>query len=336
MKSSKEMADAVFMIRDEYLEKKRNRDMAVRKAVYIGSPVCIISLIVAGAVFFGNNTAYVPPVSYPSEVVSDTDTFSVSDTDADNSYSNSYSYSSINSTSSNSSNTDSDSNTTSSRQNTSSNNTSSSQRNNKSSDTDTSKTRNSDTDTSKTRSSDTDTSKTRNSDTDTSKTRNSDTDTSVSHPASTDISTSTDTSTTTDTTVPPDSERPIPDAPDSDYSPSTNGSTDTGTSTDEWGGSPEDDPIDPPEYIFWDNETFYKEIPTLTYNGKKYECNNTFVSIDEINEYLDIIYFEDFADFSIVGNIFTIYGIDESEYIALYLPERLDYEECIVYKPVED
>ena len=63
MKSSKEMADSVFMIRDAYLEKKRNRDMAIRKAVYVGSPVCVHSLIIGGAVFFGNNTIDVPPVA---------------------------------------------------------------------------------------------------------------------------------------------------------------------------------------------------------------------------------------------------------------------------------
>ena len=38
MKNSKEMADAVFRIRDEYLEKKRRRNEAVKRAALIGVP----------------------------------------------------------------------------------------------------------------------------------------------------------------------------------------------------------------------------------------------------------------------------------------------------------
>lgn len=39
MKNSKEMADAVFRIRDEYIEKKRRRNEAVKRAAFVGVPV---------------------------------------------------------------------------------------------------------------------------------------------------------------------------------------------------------------------------------------------------------------------------------------------------------
>ena len=83
MKNSKEMADSVFMIRDAYLVKKHERDMAIRKAAFTASPICVLALVIAGAVFFGNKKVDLPPVSYPSEVITDTDTDTapVSDTD---------------------------------------------------------------------------------------------------------------------------------------------------------------------------------------------------------------------------------------------------------------
>ncbi|MCR5121200.1 MAG: hypothetical protein K6B74_02135 [Ruminococcus sp.] len=53
MKNSKEMADAVFRIRDEYLEKKRRRNEAVKRAAVIGVPTfaAFALMIGVGAVF---------------------------------------------------------------------------------------------------------------------------------------------------------------------------------------------------------------------------------------------------------------------------------------------
>ena len=86
--------------------------------------------------------------------------------------------------------------------------------------------------------------------------------------------------------------------------------------------------------MYWDNETFYKEIPTINYNGQKYECSNNFVTLSDVDEHRDNVYFEDFTDFSGVGYIFNIYGIDESEFIALFIADRSDFEQCIVYRSV--
>ena len=48
MKNSKEMAEAVFRIRDEYTEKKRRRNEAVKRAAFIGVPVFAAFALVIG------------------------------------------------------------------------------------------------------------------------------------------------------------------------------------------------------------------------------------------------------------------------------------------------
>lgn len=51
MKNSKEMADSVFKIRDEYLEKQRKRMRGLKKAASIGSSFCMFGLILIGINF---------------------------------------------------------------------------------------------------------------------------------------------------------------------------------------------------------------------------------------------------------------------------------------------
>ena len=48
MKNSKEMADAVFRIRDEYIEKKHRRNEAVKKAAFFGVPACAAFVLIIG------------------------------------------------------------------------------------------------------------------------------------------------------------------------------------------------------------------------------------------------------------------------------------------------
>ena len=60
MKNSKEMADSVFKIRDEYLEKQRKRRLKIKKAAFIGSSVCVFCLIIEGYIKFESmNIPYV-------------------------------------------------------------------------------------------------------------------------------------------------------------------------------------------------------------------------------------------------------------------------------------
>lgn len=65
MKNSKEMADSVFKIRDEYLEKQRKRKRKLKKAAYIGSSVCMFGLILVGIHFTVPNKHQIPTITVP-------------------------------------------------------------------------------------------------------------------------------------------------------------------------------------------------------------------------------------------------------------------------------
>ena len=87
MKSSKEMADSVFQIRDAYLEKKRKRNNRIKKASYIGSMFCLFGVILFGVHYMKPENNQIPMMTIP-EVSSSTESTAPSDELADNAMSN--------------------------------------------------------------------------------------------------------------------------------------------------------------------------------------------------------------------------------------------------------
>ncbi len=58
MKSSKEMADRVFEIRNAYLEKKKIKKRRLKKIAYVCSTLCVFSIIISGA--YNLNSGEIP------------------------------------------------------------------------------------------------------------------------------------------------------------------------------------------------------------------------------------------------------------------------------------
>ena len=318
MKSSKEMADSVFMIRDEYLEKKHERNMAVRKAAFTASPICAVALIIAGAVFFGNKQVDLPPVTYPSETITDSDTDTITENNTDtlyDIYSDSDNMTDTDTVSHSSSGSDDssrngESRSSSSKQNTSSKGASSKQSSSSSGRESTSA--NTDRENGHDTSSDRDSSSNTNSrDTTTSRNTSSRDTTTSRNTSSRDTTTSRNSSDmessyssnpySSSYSSHPDSDNTTDTGADSDYSSdseaettgestdgytdtemSTDGSTDTEMSTD---GSTDTaaEPKSPgSELEYWTDEMFYEAFPEVYFDNRKYVCSNRMLSPSDI------------------------------------------------------
>ena len=366
MKNSKEMADSVFMIRDAYLVKKHERDMAIRKAAFTASPICVLALVIAGAVFFGNKKVDLPPVSYPSEVITDTDTDTAPVSDTDTLYdsyidsddtdpktdSSASSHNDSDSRSSSGSSSNSSKNTSS--KNTSSKNGSSSQTTSSRGGSDSESEDNSDMNSKDTTTSRNTSSRDKDTTTDTAGTT--DTEQSGVESGSHDYNTSSyyssypsyDSDTVSESDV----------SPESDASTDTEPSTDASTSTDSypwWGTSDSDasppsetdnigdgDPEDPqPEYYYWSNEDFYELFPEIYYNGNKYVCDKSVYNYFQTEYFFGAVSLSElcpYLEYYIDGDpqIWTMKDISENEAVVLYFYDRYYWDECIVYRRAYD
>ena len=63
MKTSKEMADSVFQIRDAYIEKKRKKIVYIKKTGYIVSVVCMFTIVFLGIKYSSSIKQDIPEVN---------------------------------------------------------------------------------------------------------------------------------------------------------------------------------------------------------------------------------------------------------------------------------